>query len=165
MLGENTPYIVTPPHPMSAYLGTVLYKAVKTDFQGCTKSGVMWKICLESGSSAHAMLHLYARNSTTTLKSTAFTFCPVHVLLLNFEEEIGTKIIVSGDTILSYIPSWLFKRDEDDGVLQSDLITVGIQTNSRIRLLHNSIHLIFDDIDILTFTGIDSCTKDSVKLT
>lgn len=88
---EGSSYVNVPLHPMSARFGEEAYRTIRRMDISSENRMDVWHGEKRSMQSFTANVQLYSNKSVTNLNSTGFTFYPVHVMLINFEENVRTQ--------------------------------------------------------------------------
>lgn len=88
-------------HPLSADLAWKGYEAVKYDVMGSPEENTRWV----EGESFVAFLQLYTDASCMSLRTSAFSFYPLHVSLLNAADSDREAAIRKGETVSAYLPT------------------------------------------------------------
>lgn len=88
-------------HPMSADLARDTYRTVKYDVMNSTDKDVRWV----DGESFVAFIQLYTDASCMSLKTSAFSFYPLHISVLNTIDADREAAIRLGETVAAYLPT------------------------------------------------------------
>lgn len=157
---QMDPVIRFPSHPIAATLGVQACAIIRRSVMSNGSEEIQWN---ENGNhiqSAPVLLQIYSDKSHTTLKSSAFSFYPFHVVALNFTDDSKKFMINSGRTVLGYLPT-KFDYGASD---QSPNINVGLSRQSRIRIIHKCVDLLLEDLVNTQLTGFVSKTADGACL-
>lgn len=98
-------------HPMSGRLAHEAIPRVRKAISSDPNPSVIW-----SPESFVALLQFYSDKSSMSLKSSAFTFYPLHVSCLGFTSEAKDSAVRRGDTVVAYLPvdpSWTAADQHD----------------------------------------------------
>lgn len=92
-------------HVMNSELGCVAAPLVQRAVQTSTDCGVSWRTKQRDGEESFVgFLQLYSDKSQTSMKSSAFSLYPFHATLLNLTEDARREQIVSGRSVVAYLP-------------------------------------------------------------
>ena len=124
-------------------MGERAFQSIRLAVQSSLDEGIHWK---NEGSnrSFALLLQIYSDKSNTTMKSSAFTLYPVHVAVVNFNENMWRHMIVHGWIILGYLPCTFFPFAEH---MPSDVFPCGISREVRINMLHKCMESLFADLN------------------
>ncbi len=159
-LGETNVDAMVNSHPMASKLGIEGHAAVMNAVQSSSEPNHIW-YTNSIAKSCPGFIQLYSDKSSTTLRASGFTFYPVHAVLLNFEESIRRRLIMSGKTILGYLPSKFlpFISDANEGLRDA-----GLKRARRIPLLHKCLRRMIEKINQVFLQGFSVSTSDNVNL-
>ena len=86
-------------------MGRNIFKSVKAHVMKSENEQIFWKTIIPDGAESFVGVgQLYSDKAAVSLKSNGFRFYPIHITLLNFEDELTRKLISSGATIFGYLP-------------------------------------------------------------
>ncbi len=159
-LEEDKKDIAINSHPIAAGLGRNGIDEIISAVQASSDLGHVWHSSTSSTPSCPGFVQLYSDKSHSTLRALSFTFYPVHAVLLNFKESVRRRLIVSGKTIVGYLPTKFLSCSSNN----SHQSYIGLSRSFRIRLLHLGITKIIQPLHDSFFKGFDVETKDSVTL-
>lgn len=152
----------TPPtHPINAKVAREAHKLVKHTVQLNESIDVCWFDEQASSTTSFAgLVQLYTDKTQTSLKNTAMTFYPLHVTFLNFSEQMRREIIVSGSSIVAFLPSTSVSIAVTETTGVNIAQTKLLSRQDRLKLLHSAISFAVDPLLNLGFKGFASITKD-----
>lgn len=97
-----------PSHPMSSGLAVEGYEIMRSAVNRLKSShedDIVWSGDSSPTPSTPALIQLYYDKSNATLTPSSFQLYPVNRVLLNFTEEARQRLIMSGKTVLGYLPT------------------------------------------------------------
>ncbi|NJK52916.1 MAG: hypothetical protein HC936_08975 [Leptolyngbyaceae cyanobacterium SU_3_3] len=127
-------------HPMNAKLGVFARDAVEQHIKSSEMLESIWNIgSHDKWKSVVGCVQLYSDKSQTSLKAGGLTFYPLHITLMNFSEKIRRLQIMSGATVLGYLPVEFHSSSSDN--LQANSKSKGQFRVGALRALHECIEL------------------------
>lgn len=148
-------------HPVAANLGKIGIKEIKSSIESSLNLDHVWYGASSTAPSCPGFLQLYSDKSHSTLRALSFVFYPIHIVLLNFSEDIRKRLIVSGKTIVGYLPTKFLTPESSSTNSRSP----GLPRRCRIRLLHQAIREILKPVNESFYHGFEVETKDKIRLT
>ena len=145
---EEDRHEITSSHPMLSKLGKEGIPAVINEIMCNVEPETLW--CTDEnngGRSFVGMLQLYSDKSRTTLKESAFQFYPFHVTLLNFSDEYKRQCILSGLSLVAFLPVSFYR------LIKGERSKLGITRLEKLKMLHLSISYILSELKEVAHRG------------
>ena len=128
-------------HPMSGKVAWEGYDAIKNEVMSSGDLSTMWV----PGESFVCFLQLYSDVSCMSLKTSAFSFYPLHISVLNFVTSEREGAIRRGETVVAYLPTAkTWPTAEQTRVLHEGKFT---SSGEPLTSYHHDIHVQRHQID------------------
>lgn len=143
-------------HPLSAELGVEAIPVVELAIKSSPSPDVFWR-GHESGSQSFVGLgQIYSDKTQTSMRPNGLALYPVHVTLINHQEQERRKIISDGQSTVAFLP---VEFTED---IQAD--TAKLKREDRMYLLQRVLKDVFQPLINAAVTGFPCSTSDNSAL-
>lgn len=141
-------------HPMSAKLGSEAIPSVINEIKNSSDTNVIWH---EDGRKSFVGLgQVYSDKTQSSLRANAWTMYPVHLTLLNFSEEDRRSFVISGQSIIGFLPVEYHSCDSER--------RSNITRETRMEMLQQALAKIFQELINVAAAGFHCQTEHSVDL-
>lgn len=142
-------------HPTSAELGKTAIPAVEIAIKRSSSRDVFWR-----EGETHSFVGLgqiYSDKTQTSLRANGLALYPVHVILLNHQEQERRKFISSGQSTVAFLPVDFLNTEQQVG-------TAKMKRNERMSLLHTALKDVFKPLTAVAVAGFPCITSDKIGI-
>lgn len=148
-------------HPLHTPFCEEVYKHTVANVMKDPSRDVFWHTDGANDSKSFVgYLQLYSDKSSTTMKASGLVSYPIHITLLNFHKEYRNTCIMSGETILAYLPVNISPHEESIVEESGEQRKGTVDRSIRMNILHNSISAALERLTEVCMKGF-LCTDSS----